>query len=117
MSFALNRDRSNDFNNYCWTNCLIEKDHFYWNLSSDKNTNQVKLTVYYETEAYSQHNQTSEVELFLRIVNSFQTLNIFAKYSNLGVLNVFSVPLYEMRKRTFLLNITWKRIHAHIAQN
>ena len=39
----------------------------------------------YHPEAYSQPCQTSEMERFVKIVNNFQLLTIFAKHSILDI--------------------------------
>ena len=75
---------------------VIEKERFHWKLTWDKNTNLVTLTVYYEIEADLEPTQTSEVDLFSTIVNSFQSLTIFTKYSILDVLNMLLMVLREM---------------------
>ena len=58
---------------------VIEKERFHWNLTWDKNTNLVALTVYHEIEADLEPTQASEVDLFSTIVNSFQFLRIACK--------------------------------------
>ena len=75
---------------------VIEKERFHWNLTWDKNTNLVTLTVYHEIEADLEPTQASEVDLFSTIVNSFQFLTIFTIYSILDVLNVLLMSLREM---------------------
>ena len=57
-------------------------------------------------EAYSEHCQTSKMELFAKIVNSWKPLSIFAKSS---ILDVWQDSEYSSE-------ILWKRIPGRFAK-
>ena len=77
-----------------YNNRLFETCNICWHIA-----NVSKQLTLYSAEAYSEPRQPSKMKLFVKIVNAFQSLTIFAKAPSWKFDEVLNTPLFRKSKK------------------